>query len=157
MSAFIPRPDLDLIDLLLGEHACLLSLLRHVEMRLPAMNLGEMQVSGEALEAALMAHAIEEDHLLFQALPLEQAGVQETLQAMFGEHNEQRAMLAELREHTEEPRARGLLLRLIELTREHFAVEERILFGLAKQALSDERRSELGGEFARRRGLSRAY
>ena len=157
MSAFIPRPDLDLIDLLLGEHGCLLSLFRHVEVRLPNMNLREIQASGETLEALLMAHAIEEDQLLFHSLPVEQVGVREALDAMFGEHNEQRAMLEELRDHTEEPRARGLLMRLIEMTREHFAVEERILFGLAKQVLSDERRSELGNEYARRRGLSRAH
>lgn len=157
MSAFIPRPDLDLIDLLLGEHGCILSLFRHVEMRLPSMNLREIQASGETVEAVLMAHAIEEDHLLFHALPVEHPGVQETLRAMFGEHNELRAMLGELREHTEEPRARGLLLRVIDLTREHFAVEDRILFGLAKQVLSEDRRSELGNEFARRRGLSQAH
>lgn len=157
MSPFIPRPDLDVIDLLLGEHGCLLSLFRHVEMRLPSMRLAEIQGCGETLEALLMAHAIEEDQLLFHALPVEHSGVREALDAMSGEHNEQRAMLEELREHTEEAPARGLLVRLIELTREHFAVEERILFGLAKQILSEDRRSELGNEYARRRGLSRAH
>jgi hemerythrin-like domain-containing protein len=47
------------------------------------------------------------------------------------------------------------LRRLIEHTREHFAVEERVLFGLAKELLGTERLAELGEEFARRRGLSR--
>jgi hemerythrin-like domain-containing protein len=155
MSAFIPRPDLDIIDLLLGEHGCLLALFRHVEMRLPSMTLAEVQNCGEAIEALLMGHAIEEDQLLFHALPVEQSGVREALDAMFAEHNEQRAMLEELRAHTEAVRARGLLMRLIDLTREHFAVEERILFGMAKQVLDEDRRSELGSEYARRRGLSR--
>lgn len=156
MSSFIPRPDLDLIDLLLGEHGCLLSLFRHVEMRLASMNLKEIQSSGETIEALLMVHALEEDQLLFHALPVEQGGVRETLEAMFQEHNEQRRMLDELKEMSEPARARGQLARLIELTREHFAVEERVLFGLAKRVLDEDRRSELGAEYARRRGLSSA-
>ena len=157
MSSFIPSPDLDLIDLLLGEHGCLLSLFRHVEARLPSMPLEEMLKAGEVLEDLLMAHALEEDQLLFLALPVGQSGVRETLKAMFDEHNEQRRLLGELKEQTEAVRARGILTRLLELTREHFAVEERILFGLAKQMLSDERRSELGAEYARRRGLCSAH
>ncbi|MBI4877736.1 MAG: hemerythrin domain-containing protein [Acidobacteria bacterium] len=157
MLPFIPRPDLDVIDLLLGEHGCLLSLFRHIEMRLPNLPLADVLSAGETLESLLMAHAVEEDQLLFNALPAEQTGVKEALAAMAGEHNEQRRMLEELREETEVVLARGRLLRLIELTREHFAVEERILFGLAKQVLDDERRSALGREFARRRGLSQAH
>ncbi len=157
MSPFIPRPDLDVIDLLLGEHGCMLSLFRHIEMRLPNMSLDEIHAAGEALESLLMAHALEEDQLVFHALRVEQNGVKETLAAMAGEHNEQRRMLEELREQTEVVRARGQLGRLMELTREHFAVEERILFGLAKVVLDEDRRSELGQEYARRRGLSRAH
>lgn len=36
-------------------------------------------------------------------------------------------------------RARGQLRRVVELAREHFAVEERILFGLARRVLPQER------------------
>lgn len=153
MSPFIPKPRLDLIDLLLGEHGAMLALMRHIETRLGAMSLAELKLTGEALESLLMSHAIEEDQLLFHALPEERTGVRETLDAMFAEHNEQRQMLEELRALTEPARARSLLLRLIELTREHFAVEERVLFGLAKSVLSDDRLGQLGREYARRRGL----
>ncbi|MBI5283399.1 MAG: hemerythrin domain-containing protein [Candidatus Solibacter usitatus] len=155
MSSFIPRPTLDLIDLLLGEHAALLSLLRYLDNHRPSMDLTALREAARALEAVLMAHAIEEDSLLFHALPADQRGVRETLDAMFAEHNEQRRLLSELLAAEELPAARSLMKRVIELTREHFAVEERVLFGLARQILPLERLTDLGAEFARRRGISR--
>jgi hemerythrin-like domain-containing protein len=155
MAVFIPRPNLDLIDLLLGEHAALLSLFRHIDTRLGSMDLGQVLAAGETVEAMLMAHAVEEDGLLFHALPAGQRGVRQTLEAMLGEHNEQRRMLEELRTMENLVAARGKLQRVMELTREHFAVEERVLFGLAKELLGEDRLVELGEEFARRRGISR--
>jgi len=155
MAVFIPRPNLDLIDLLLGEHAALLSLFRHIDARIGSMDLRQVQAAGETVEAMLMAHAVEEDGLLFHALPAEHRGVKQTLEAMFGEHKEQRGMLEELRGTETVESARRLLLKVIEHTREHFAVEERVLFGLAKELLGEDRLAELGEEFARRRGISR--
>jgi hemerythrin-like domain-containing protein len=155
MAVFIPRPNLDLIDLLLGEHAALLSLFRHIDARLSAMDLRQLLAAGETVEAMLMAHGVEEDGLLFHSLPAEHRGVKQTLEAMFGEHKEQRTMLDELRGMETAESARRQLARVIEMTREHFAVEERVLFGLAKELLGEDRLSELGEEFARRRGISR--
>lgn len=155
MAVSIPRPNLDLIDLLLGEHAALLSLFRHMDARLAVMDLRQVLAAGETVEAMLMAHAVEEDSLLFHALPVGQRGVKQTLEAMLGEHNEQRQLLEELRGMETVVAARGQLRRVMELTREHFAVEERVLFGLAKELLGDNLLSELGEEFARRRGISR--
>jgi hemerythrin-like domain-containing protein len=157
VSAFIPRPNLDLIDLLLGEHACLLSTFRFLENHIPFMGLEGLHSAAQTVEAQLMAHAIEEDSLLFHSLPIDQRGARETLDAMFAEHNEQRRMLSELLATDQLAAARSLFKQVIELTREHFAVEERILFGLAKQVLPAERLNDLGLEFARRRGISSAF
>lgn|GEM_PF-4367756 len=118
------------------------------------MPLEEVHRNGELLEALLMAHALDEDQLLFHSLPAGQKGLQETLEAMAGEHNEQRRILEDLRGETDAVKARRQLMHLIEMTREHAAVEERMLFGLAKRVLTEERLAELGEEYARRRGLS---
>lgn len=154
VSSFIPRPNLDLIDLLLGEHATLLTLFLHYENSLAALDLPGLRAAGAALEALLMAHAIDEDGLLFDSLPADQRGIRDTLTAMCGEHNELRHLLEALPSIEEPARARGQLRRVLELAREHFAVEERILFGLARRVLPQETLSTLGIEYARRRGLS---
>ncbi len=154
MSSFIPRPNLDLIDLLLGEHASLLTLFRYYGNSLGALDISGVRAAGSVLEALLMAHAIEEDGLLFHALPVDQRGVRETLDAMCGEHNELRQLLEDLPAIEDLTRARGQLRRVLELAREHFAVEERILFGLARRVLPQQTLSTLGAEYARRRGLS---
>ena len=154
MSSFIPRPNLDLIDLLLGEHASLLTLFRYYENNLATLDVSGVRAAGAVMEALLMAHAIDEDGLLFNAMPAGQGGVRETLDAMCGEHNELRQLLEELPSIEDLTRARGQVRRVLELAREHFAVEERILFGLARQVLPQETLATLGGEFARRRGLS---
>ena len=154
MSSFIPRPNLDLIDLLLGEHASILTLFRYYENTLASLDLAGLRAAGAVLEAMLMAHAIDEDGLLFEALPAGERGVHETLSAMCGEHNELRHLLEDLPGIEDVTRARGQLRRVVELAREHFAVEERILFGLARRVLPQETLSTLGGEYARRRGLS---
>ncbi|MGJ5819712.1 hemerythrin domain-containing protein [Paludibaculum fermentans] len=154
MSALVQNPHHDLIGLLLGEHAAILALFRNLEQRLPEMGLREMQGAGHSVEALLMAHAIEEDALLFHSLPEKRDSVKKTLDAMFGEHNEQRRLLEELRSAKTTQTVRKLLGQVIELTREHFAVEERVLFDVARKALGKRRLEELGTEFARRRGLS---
>lgn len=157
MSSLVQNPGLDLIELLLGEHAAILAMMRGLETRLPAMGLKEMQGAGAMLETMLMAHAIEEDALLFHALPDKRESVKQTLDAMFGEHNEQRRLMEELRLARTAQLVRSLLRKVTDLTREHFAVEERVLFELARKVLGKRRLSELGAEFARRRGLNTGY
>ncbi|QOY89578.1 hemerythrin domain-containing protein [Paludibaculum fermentans] len=154
MSALVQNLHLDLIELLLGEHAAILALFRSLEQRLPEMGLREMQGAGYSVEALLMAHAIEEDALLFHSLPEKRDSVKRTLDAMFGEHNEQRRLMEELRSAKTTQAVRKLLSQVMELTREHFAVEERVLFELARKVLGKRKLEELGSEFARRRGLS---
>lgn len=117
------------------------------------MSLRELQECGAALEAVLQAHAVEEDQLLFGALGELPAAVRGTLEAMYGEHQEMRALLEDLRKQRQAVRARALLARLMELAREHFAVEERVLFGLVREWVTSDRLRELGRQYARRRGM----
>jgi hemerythrin-like domain-containing protein len=143
----------DLIDLLLGEHGCILAMIRYQERRLATMGLRELKECGAALEAMLQAHAVEEDQLLFGALGHVPDSVRATLEAMYGEHEEMRALLARLAGQRQAARARRLLVRLMELAREHFAVEERVLFGLVREWIGPDRLRQLGQKYAQRRGL----
>lgn len=143
----------DLIDLLLGEHGCILALMRHQERRMARMSLRELRECGAALEAVLQAHAVEEDQLLFGALGELPPAVRGTLEAMYGEHQEMRRLLEDLRTQPQTVRARALLSRLMELAREHFAVEERVLFGLVREWIGSGTLRELGREYAQRRGV----
>lgn len=149
----ITEAGADLIDLLLGEHGCILALMAHQERRMARMSLRELQECGAALEAVLQAHALEEDQLLFGALGELPATVRGTLQAMYGEHQQMRALLEELKKQRQALRARASLERLMELAREHFAIEERVLFGLIRERITGDRLRELGLQYARRRGM----
>ncbi|MCS7044230.1 MAG: hemerythrin domain-containing protein [Bryobacteraceae bacterium] len=148
-----PHTGAGLIELLLGEHGCILALVRSMERRLATMGLAELKGCGAALEAVLQAHAVEEDQLLFASLEGVPPQLHTALEAMYGEHEEMRRLLEELRNVRQAQRARSMLLRLIELVREHFAVEERVLFGLVRERLSEERLRELGCRYAQRRGV----
>jgi len=101
----------------------------------------------------LQAHAVEEDQLLFGALGHLPDGVRGTLEAMYSEHQEMRALLGRLATQRQAVRARALLARLMELAREHFAVEERVLFGLVREWIGPDRLRQLGQKYAQRRGL----
>lgn len=153
MAIVQPGTGAGLIELLLGEHGCILALIRSMEQRLAGMSLAELRGCGAALEAVLQAHAVEEDQLLFASLEGVPAQLHTALEAMYGEHEQMRRLLEQLRGARQAQRARSCLTRLIELVREHFAVEERVLFGLVRERLTDERLRELGCRYARRRGV----
>ncbi len=144
----------DVVTLLLGEHAAILSLFRGLEKRLPTMSLEEIRHAAEWVECLMRSHAVEEDMLLFCALPRAQRGVSDTLEAMENEHEQQRRLLEGMHEETDAALARAQMRQLIEVTREHFAVEERVLFGLARDILGVEKLTELGREFCRRGGIA---
>jgi len=153
MAAVQKETGVGLIELLLGEHGCILALLRSMEQRLSSMGLAELKGCGAALEAILQAHAVEEDQLLFASLDHAPPALEKALEAMYGEHEEMRRLLEELHTVRQSGRARSLLRRLMDLVREHFAVEERLLFGLVRERISEDRLRELGRRYARRRGV----
>jgi len=145
---------MNLIDLLLGEHAVLRTTLDHYQKALPVWTLSQMKEAGRLLESLLMTHGILEDELLFDILPASQEGVRSTLQAMREEHQQQRTLLAGLRSEATILGARRVLRDLCEQVLEHFAVEERVLFDVAAETLGASHLDALAREWARRRGLS---
>lgn len=151
MSEPVTHTGAGLIDLLLGEHGCILALMQHQVRRLARMSLRELRDCAAAPEAVLQAHAVEEDQLLSGSLGQLPAAVRATLEAMYDEHQQMRALLEQLQNQRHAVRARGLLQRLMELARDHFAVEERILFGLVRQWVGGQRIRRLGLQYARRR------
>lgn len=153
MTAVQTKTGAGLIELLLGEHGCILALVRSMQRRLASMGLAELKGCGAALEAVLQAHAVEEDQLLFASLEGAPPQLHNALEAMYGEHEHMRSLLEELQAARQAQRARSCLTRLIELVCEHFAVEERVLFGLVRERLGEDRLRELGTSYARRRGV----
>ena len=144
---------MNLIDLLLGEHAVLRTTLDHYEKALPSWTLSQMKEAGRLLESLLMTHGILEDELLFDILPVQQEGVRTTLQAMREEHQQQRRLLEGLRGEVTIVGARRALRELCEQVEEHFSIEERVLFGVAAEKLGEDRLGALAREWTRRRGL----
>src|SRR3974390_2676009 len=121
---------MNILDGLLGEHAAILTLFEHLERGVAHMDLAALQASGAMLERVLMAHSVAEDRYLFDALAPGRGGFHEVLDAMRDEHIHMAQELGRLRECENEAAARGCLARLIDVTREHFEVEERVLFVL---------------------------
>ena len=142
---------MNILDGLLGEHAAILTLFEHLERSVAHMDLAQLQESGTMLERVLMAHSVNEDRYLFDALAPVQGGLQETLEAMRDEHVQMAQELGLLRDCESEAAARGCLSRLIDLTREHFEVEERVLFLLVARHLGSEQLEQLGEDWKRQR------
>ena len=142
---------MNILDGLLGEHAAILTLFEHLERSVAHMDLAQLQESGTMLERVLMAHSVNEDRYLFDALAPVQGGLQETLEAMRDEHVQMAQELGLLRDCENEVAARGCLSRLIDLTREHFEVEERVLFLLVARHLGSEQLEQLGEGWKRQR------
>jgi len=142
---------MNILDGLLGEHAAIMTLFEHLERSVAHMSLPQLQESGAMLERVLMAHSVNEDRYLFDALTPVQGGFQETLDAMRDEHVQMAQELGRLRECENEAAARGCLARLIDLTREHFEVEERVLFPLVARHIGSEQLEQLGEGWKRNR------
>ena len=141
---------MNILDGLLGEHAALLTVFEHLEQKSSHMSVDELQEAGALLERLLMAHSVGEDRFLFDAVKANHGmGVEETLIAMRGEHRVMAAEIATLRACDKAAQGRSQLRRLIESTREHFGVEERVLFAVAARELSREKLEELGDGWKR--------
>jgi len=136
---------------LLAEHALLYRLLDHCAEGTD-WSLERTQGAGNALAAALLAHASIEDELLFSALDrhLPPMG---PLAVMRQEHEEIEGGLAQLPQATDAETARRLLRHVAGVARDHFAKEEQVLFHMAEQVLSAEDLERLGREWAGRTAL----
>jgi len=145
---------MNIIDALLGEHAALLTVFDHLQKFHQGWTIAQHLEASSLLEALLAQHAMLEDELIFDPLLAKGGRFGETLDVMRVEHEELRCLVADLKHAETAPDAGRVLRRLIDVTREHFAVEERVLFQMAAQKLGERRLQALGAEWALRRHLS---
>lgn len=146
---------MNILDGLLGEHAAMLTLFEHLEQGATRMDLERLHEAGLLLERVVMAHSVAEDRFLFDAVPEAApdttAGLHEALRAMHAEHMQLAHELDTLRATNNEAAARGCLQRVIEAAREHFEVEERVIFHAAGSQIGREKLEELGAAWKRHR------
>ena len=142
-------------DALLGEHSVIDRLLDHVGRRASGWNLEQARSGGALLAAALKAHAAIEEKLLFQALEQALGHEPTPLAVLRLEHEEIEAALDQVTSAESVEELRPLLGRLVELTGDHFAKEEGLLFPLAHHHLDDETLNRLGARWtaSRRDGV----
>lgn len=142
---------MNILDGLLGEHAAILTLFEHLEQNAARMDLQRLHETGALLERVVMVHSIAEDHCLFDAVPAAEGGLHDALLAMRSEHKQLAQQFDQLRGTVNAAAARGCLQSVIEGVREHFEVEERVLFPLASRQIGPEKLEELGSAWKRRR------
>lgn len=143
-----------LTDALLGEHAVIYALLDHVEQELPALEvLADVQRVTRMLAAALVSHARVEDRMLFSALEVH-LGSEGPLAVMRQEHVELEAAIEDIASAATCAAAAERLRYALEVTRDHFVKEERVLFHMARQFMSDGDLESLGCNWAAARGVA---
>ena len=136
---------------LLGEHGMLYALFEHVEAGLPKMEtLAEVQRAGATLTATLGSHARIENEILFPALE-PQLGPGGPLPVMREEHDEIETALEDVVNATGLDAALGQLRHALQITRDHFAKEEQVLFAMAQQVLAADELDRLGAMWAETR------
>jgi hemerythrin-like domain-containing protein len=143
---------MNLLDALRGEHAVIRVLLAAVSRQTHERPAADLQPSFALLEEALASHAAIEDALLFDRLLTTHRGIASALESMSEDHKSIRQQIAEL-SRSPNDLFRTRYQRFAEQVGEHFALEERILFPLAADLVSEEELLQLGEEWARRRGL----
>lgn len=141
-------------DALLGEHAVLYSLFSRLEQSLAgSVNMDEIHVAVSLLEASLISHAQLENELLFSELE-SRMGPGGPVAVMRAEHDEIDHGLAAAVQATDSAAGARCLLDALNVARRHFAKEEQVLFGLARQVLGEASLSSLGAAWAERRKVA---
>lgn len=132
---------MNLIDALLRDHDHLRAAMSALESE-PEEGGGARRLAGE-----LAAHARLEDELLFRELAADLPPDGSVLQAMRSEHEEIDGLCAAI--------ARGAghaeVRRLVQLARDHFFKEEKVLFEFARRLVDGDRLSALGAAFVESR------
>lgn len=145
---------MNLIDALLGEHAVLYALFNELEQRIEsATSVEAVQAAVAPVAAALLSHAKLEEDLLFPALE-RGLGHEGPLSVMREDHHEIDDLLARAAKASDKGRAGGDALAALELAREHFLKEERVLFHMARQSIDDVELHRLGGQWAEQRAVT---
>jgi hemerythrin-like domain-containing protein len=143
---------MNLLDALRGEHAVIRVLLAAVSRQTHERPAADLHPSFALLEEALASHASIEDALLFDRLLTTHRGIASALESMSEDHKSIRLQISELSRSPHEV-FRTRYQRFADQVAEHFSLEERILFPLAADLVSQEELLQLGEEWARRRGL----
>ncbi|MEK6705942.1 MAG: hemerythrin domain-containing protein [Bdellovibrionota bacterium] len=142
-----------LTDALLGEHGPLYALFDELERILPtAKSIEVIKTASQMLAAALVTHAKIEEEMLFPALETH-IGPMGPLSVMRAEHEEIEAILENLQQTDNMEDAKKMVLHVLETTRSHFAKEENVLFGLARQSIDHEEMRLLAQRWADRRHI----
>jgi hemerythrin-like domain-containing protein len=140
-------------DAFMGEHAVLYAQLDHLDKAVPATRTAaEVKALAAMLEAALASHAKLEDELLFDGLQpgLAQMGKLEKVQH---EHDGICQGLIQVRVARTRAEAQQRLLAVVQMAREEFELEERVLFRIAEDTMRAETLEKLGKSWARKRAL----
>ena len=144
---------MNITDALLGEHAVFYAQFDHLEQVIPTMvSARQVKIQGAMLRAGLKGHAGLEEDLLFKTLE-PHIGPSGPLGVMRQEHQEIEHALDHLPGVLELAHAQNLLLRVIEIARQHFSKEEQILYPIALQTLAAAELSQLGKQWSQKRNV----
>ncbi|MEB2311009.1 MAG: hemerythrin domain-containing protein [Sorangiineae bacterium] len=138
-------------DALLGEHGVFYALFDQLEASLAEVGTArELAVAVELLRAALVSHARLEDELLFPELRGEGEG---SSPGGRSESHEIDGLLGRVVAMTDIEAMRAAVSSLLELMREHFIKEERMVLRAAASRFDESKQQELGRQWAKLRSV----
>jgi hemerythrin-like domain-containing protein len=145
------RRFMKITQALLAEHVVFHNLFDFFERTVPKLKtLAEVRTLAALLESMMKVHSVVEDALLME--PLEPSFAQIGQQENFhDEHDEIEHDLQAIQTSLKLPEAKRLLLRCVTLSRKHFDKEERIVFPLAEEQLSNRSLLLLGKKWEQQR------
>lgn len=141
-------------EALLAEHVVFHSVFDHIERVAPHLEtLGEIKVLGSMLTALLEHHGEAEDKLLMEPLEhrLDHLGHRDSFHH---EHELIDGFLIQLQSLPDLASARSMLLKTVHFSRHHFDKEERLIFPMAEQNLSEKTLRELGQQWETQRQVA---
>ena len=137
-------------DALITEHTIYLGVFDQIERVLPSLTSpAEIRTMGMIIEGMLRGHADKEANLAYLALDhvLAEKG---PLDRMHHDHHEIDSRLRKLQTTNSCAEARRLLQTSLAACREHFQLEERVLFPLLERSLKEETLTDLGSTWLER-------
>lgn len=141
-------------DAFLGEHGVFYAQFNQLEQALNSNeNLDQIKSMVTMLAAGLVSHAQLEDELLFDALDNTPAATG-PVPIMRREHEVIDHALSGVQQMNDPGQVHKLIISTLELARQHFAKEEKILFPMAAQMLQEENLLQSGVLWARRRSVT---
>ncbi len=139
-------------DALLGEHGLFYALFEQIEQSIAGAG-EDLPALTRALAGLLGSHAILEEEHLFPALQ-PQVGEMGPLAVMEMEHRQIEGLLESILGTTDIDTLKGETRALLDITTEHFAKEEGVLFHMAEQFLDESLLHQLGDAWAKARGVN---